>query len=613
MYNFKKTDTTWQSLPKEILSAIFVHINDSNDLLQLQLVCTSWSVFAYQNLYRSITLDDYTVELLKSKFKPWFYVSSIKFPDDVSYSKFGYGVDYLDILVRLCPNIVRVEASNDEGELYKALLFLHGEGYLQHIQYLPDYAYHDAVDIKNLYGFAATSMRKTLVRVFFENINYPADGSIHFIMSDYLVEFPRLKELELAFTASSFFYEMDTIIERCGSALKTIRMLLANTESSLRKTTFPALNLDKVMQRPQVKSLHIGVSQCTTRDLQFIMHKFTGLEKLVIENEGFEDDEAARRLIANGLLSTQVYLDTFAYLITLSYFEACRLSILTDIKETLAFWSRHSQLKAMVIGGAPVIAEEDVLFTVMNCREGEGEFSQTSFEHKEDGAWEMKLDIYYHDFAAIYKQTLEQFRGNTIQHIQLLLWEPSEIEMGGVIGDSLGYIIDHYTAVKEILLEDARLSSFEARTVDKHLKRLKLYSCSINPDAMLQLSSSISHINKLIIDRSTMLNNTPNDCCFYINMPHTSFGVITVWCGNAESALIMLCKSPPDGSGETIMRYYDVGTGGCLEIDENVYNRHLAKKEVDRLYNVIVIHYQNLDTLIIPGKYECTISVEHNQ
>lgn len=49
----------------------------------------------------------------------------------------------------------------------------------------------------------------------------------------------------------------------------------------------------------------------------------------------------------------------------------------------------------------------------------EREPNETTFEYKEDGACEIKLDTQCQDYMTSCKQTLEQFSGNTIEDINI--------------------------------------------------------------------------------------------------------------------------------------------------------------------------------------------------
>ncbi|CAO0798989.1 unnamed protein product [Mucor circinelloides] len=206
------------------------------------------------------------------------------------------------------------------------------------------------------------------------------------------------------------------MIKNCNTTFKSCGVTLANTNVGLHRASFPIFDLYKVTRRPQVKTLHVSSTELTTRVLKYIMHKLTGLTKLIIECESFDNIEPIDKRLANNYLSLQTYLDAFEYMISLDYFEARRLSIASSVRELQAFWAKRPQLKALTISGTPRYPREVFSLLVMNT---ERELNKTALEYKEDGACEMKLDIQYQDYTTSCKQTLEQFSGNTIEDINM--------------------------------------------------------------------------------------------------------------------------------------------------------------------------------------------------
>lgn len=614
---------SWSSLPKELLSIIFKECFETSDLLQLQLVCKSWSFVAYEQLYYHIITDKRTSSLLAhtlehSKYQPRFFVKGIELAGSL-FDEEEPDIDSLYTLVPLCPNLTHVIADEDMlcNTLYLCLLEMHQRGCLQHLEYLPEYPYDKASLFRNLYNKAAMAMKNTLTQLYivhnYDDIidsQFEDDPEINMLIQ--LQQFPKMEDLTVIYGADELFYEADTFIDACSTTVKQMFITLINRNVSFARSQFPALDLGSVRASPHVKSLHIGVLELTARDLLYMAHKFTGLKQLIIEGQALEDGEAVDRMLADGLLSAQEYIDAFEWMISIKSFEIVNLPLAANIREMLAFWAKRPQLKAMTIAES---SDDDpsgaATFSIMNT-EGEVNGNETHFRSKEKGAWEMYVNIDYEEPTILYKETLKMFKGSTVEHIRLLSHTKME-EGSEIIGESFNYVMEHFTAIKEIDVTGAQLVSFHATTVHKTLAKLDFLCCSITSRALLQLSPHVCYIESLEFSIVTLLNDSANDDDFLIDMPQTSIGDVAVWHDNKKGFFVKVCKHrSSDTAQDTIQQYFMMNKDGKSELKEDFYNEILSNEEICSTYNIVVIRCADLKTLRVRSdRLDYSIDVDY--
>lgn len=170
---------SWSELSQELLSTIFENIESVMDLLQLQLLCKSWSTAAYKQLYRSISLRNMPPlslvhTLIESKHESRFCVKMIDFGKQLpceSVLESDEGNDPRLLVLRLCPNITRLQATDLKAPetLYTQLFALRNQGYLQHVQYLPAIKYLRSFQnaaFRNVYKNTAIAMKETLAHLY---------------------------------------------------------------------------------------------------------------------------------------------------------------------------------------------------------------------------------------------------------------------------------------------------------------------------------------------------------------------------------------------------------------------------------------------------------------
>lgn len=160
------------------------------------------------------------------------------------------------------------------------------------------------------------------------------------------------------------------------------------------------------------------------------------------------------------------------------------------------------------------------------------------------------------------------------------------------MGKYFNYVMEHFTAIREIDVSDAQLVSFHATTVHKTLTKLAFLCCSITSNALLQLSSHVCHIEKLNFNLVTLLNDSTGDDGFTVDMPQTSIGEIFVWQGNKKDFLAKVCKSRPSGTAQGIIQYFVIDEDGNFEIEGGFYNE-MVSIEVCHLTCNVVYQLQN--------------------
>lgn len=140
-------------IPIEISNEIFYHSN-KEDLLQCALACKSWEMPALQSLYGDLTLDAYSVYLLKSK---------LKWDADKRDGYFKYGsfvkslVIHYDDKINLedaLPDVTDIDCIPDEDCEFN------GEDLIRLLEYLPNIQvldFHESVHVAKYYQFIIDS------------------------------------------------------------------------------------------------------------------------------------------------------------------------------------------------------------------------------------------------------------------------------------------------------------------------------------------------------------------------------------------------------------------------------------------------------------------------
>ncbi|KAL9548277.1 hypothetical protein MBANPS3_005758 [Mucor bainieri] len=527
----------WNQLPKELLALIFSNIKKQSDILQLQLVRKNWSEAAADSLYRNIAFSHVNVPLLvktliETDGKYRFRVKSI---DTILYwpsTTRNYAYDDLLTLLRLCPNITRIQSSNEERSLHADISRLHSQGYLQHLQYIPDpkesSAYSQRIQHDATYDSTALALRKTLARLVIinnrsNNLNQPSHEKAEINLLQHLKDFLQLKNLIVSNTTNELLFEMITFITQRSHTLQELELNLDNFQAASQTQQPPTLDLNQLSRRPNIRRLEITAKNITDRDLQCIQRSDT------IHKEVFP--------------SLAAYLDAFNYVIHLEYFQLRVLPVIHGIDEILTFWSKQPQINAIDFAESSFKQEKDlVLLTVKNTKSSKG-YCVDMDDDEYDG-WLIRLNAYSENFDTFYKQALQQFSRSAIEYI-------SVFAVSIDVGNSLDYIIDHYTYVKDIHLEQVGLSSFHAEAAGKRLERLGLKDCEIEPNVLLQLSSSVQFIGVLDLERCSMLNDGVfSEEILTVNMPETDIDFLDVYHREEFgvddfSWLIKVCTSSP--------------------------------------------------------------------
>ncbi|EPB88476.1 hypothetical protein HMPREF1544_04711 [Mucor circinelloides 1006PhL] len=235
-----------------------------------------------------------------------------------------------------------------------------------------------------------------------------------------------------------------------------------------------------------------------------------------------------------GALSSSTYIDTFNYVVPMKSFELHNLPVVSGAMEILAYWSKFPQVDTIDIAESGIKERDVLLLTVNNTMQSKRYFGKDT----EDDGWIVKLDAYYRDFNIFYQQALKQFSGSAIQYIRLHAlgrWETRSTGENTTIGNSLGYFIDHYTAIKDVFLGSATISSFQAEATGQQLKKLAFAFCQIEPIFFPQLSSSVELINRLCVGTCMMRSGGLFDYkILIIDMSQTAIGDINLHHANNE-------------------------------------------------------------------------------
>ncbi|CAO0798937.1 unnamed protein product [Mucor circinelloides] len=266
-----------------------------------------------------------------------------------------------------------------------------------------------------------------------------------------------------------------------------------------------------------------------------------------------------------GALSSSTYIYTFNYVVPMKSFELHNLPVVSGAMEILAYWSKFPQVDTIDIAESE-IKERDVLLLVNNTMQSKRYFGKDT----EDDGWIVKLDAYYRDFNILYQQALKQFSGSAIQYIRLHAlgrWETRYTGENTTIGNSLGYFIDNYTAIKDVFLGSATISSFQAEATGQQLKSSFLRFVKLSPIFFLNylqvLSSSKDYAGGLF-DYKILI----------IDMPQTAIGDINVHHANDEdnSQFFYLVKVRISSPIQK-MCYFKMDVNKVLYLQEQAYEQ----------------------------------------
>ncbi|KAF1796522.1 hypothetical protein V8B55DRAFT_1469585 [Mucor lusitanicus] len=577
-------DVSWQTLPNEVLWLIFTAIEKTNDLVQLQQVCKHWSHLAYQRLYHTACIDQtpflmpYARTLQHSTYQPRYLVMAIDlgnyFPTSDG-ARSGKYKKFIHRVARLCPYIVRITAGLNapSKSFYQAVLELHQQGYLQHVQCLPDFSYKDAYKSETEYYRLVTAMKASLTRVSIAKNPFSKIYGHHpeINLWEHLKTFPRLEELGVSYKDDGFLYEADAFIAKCIAPAVNIHVHLKGFSEFLSE---PLDLVTMTPAQPQVKRLDVDIFRFIVKDLDYIMYKFTGLESFSIKNTRDQRNEFILIQPEGGNAGLlHMCLKLFQFLVSLKRFMVSKLWFPSFNIGLFSFWAQHPQLKALTISKCSMFEAEAAYMTVLSRDKGAGFKLTSDFEDIKDGAYEMKLDLNHFNFALYYSQILELFKGNTIEALclcDITATGPAdtESERRKSVGNSLGYVIDHYTAINDIQIHRANCHTMNAHTVKKQLQRLTFKQCSIHPHALRQLSGSVERIQKLILNEVVMVNADQQNHSFNINMPQTIIDDLRIINYAARVYLVKLCVSEPS----PVTRYLQIQADDVAYMEPDTYS-----------------------------------------
>ncbi|KAL9542065.1 hypothetical protein MBANPS3_008797 [Mucor bainieri] len=583
-------DISWQTLPNEVLWLIFTGVENRSDLVQLQLVCKHWSYLAYQRLYHTASIDQTpllrpyteTLEHSTTPYQPHLLVMAIDLGDyfpTQCYSRSERYKTFVHAVARLCPHITRIKAGlkAPSKSFYRDVRSLHQEGYFQHMEQLPDYSYAEAYESESEYYRLVVAMKASLTHVSIAKHPFSSkalwDERFETNMWQQLRAFPRLEQLNVSYRNEGFLHEADAFITKCVAPTVSIHAHLTGFSHHLARQP---LDFDAVIPQPQVKHLEIDIFCFNFKDLTYIMRKFTGLELFSAKN--MQDQKVAPMMIhleeggSNDGSLVDHYLKTFRYLVSLKRFKVSRLWFPKFNTELFAFWAEHPQLTAITFSKCLRYEAEAAYMTVMTRNSRETGFKLADFQDKntKDGACEMELAFNHFNFSLYYSQALELFKGSTIESMclrDITAATPAESEdrddeRRKTVGNSLGYIIDHYTALKDIQLHQVNCRTFKAHAVERQLQSLTFEECRLSPHVLQQLSRS------LILYEVVMVHADRQNHSLVIDMPQTAIGDMRVINYSTGLYLVKLCVSEPS----PVTQYLQIQANDVVYMDQNTYD-----------------------------------------
>lgn len=366
---------SWQTIPGELLDEALACLDDPTDTLQAMSVCENWRRIAYPRIYASISLKSaHNASLLantlkESKYGPGVLVKELGFGDLWSTGN----KKQLLTLISQCPKLICLNADIRKitDELYPDLLDLFDQGHLQHIQSIPSFWFYESKALKDLYSCTALAMKGNLTHLQVVEPTATPEFRMsrreqskkclevgHINLLEHLTSFPRLRTIDVDYVVATFLYEQDSVIDLCATQTSKVHFKLSNSglfkqsrqpEEVPKLPKLPQLELEKIKQLPYIKELLISGNIVTTRDLEYIMHKFTGLNKISVGGGNLHDYTLIDWLASNGVLSKKVYTRFLQFLISIGNFEAESLTTTLEVEELLEGVAKHRQVKTMTL------------------------------------------------------------------------------------------------------------------------------------------------------------------------------------------------------------------------------------------------------------------------
>ncbi|KAL9542902.1 hypothetical protein MBANPS3_008375 [Mucor bainieri] len=518
--------SSWESLPKELLKAIFTNSVVRAQDLQLQLTCKSWNKVAKEIRYHQLHISQFTTRSSVEKL-----IESLQQPNNearhivkqFNLCDASHAQDLATTILSLCPNLTTLFGSelNQEATetLLDALYLLRSGGLLQRLEIvrLPLYS-TDSGQLEEKYNRAMLKCRP---------YNAPPQ---HFIEAlDRLAEFPRLKALKITLECITYLYEVDSFIQKLDRKIDTLTICLQNDRVL---QPLESVNYSNIMPRPHMKKLNINIDKLRAEDLEYIMNKFPELESLEVHFIG-DTNEVPASLTLDTTNSLNIMARFLEYLVELPSYVLDWITIpTTRLRPTLSDIKKYIHITELTISDAvPAIPNTHFCLLPRNATD-RYECSGYMFlltrqqQQQRKSLYEYALDLMKEDIRQL---TLE------------CAIEDADPEDEGVRqehtaackdqGDAVVVALNTLPFLKSLSAENAVITTIAPSTTNPTSSKLKLekvtFGTGIHPDAYFEMSRRISHVKIFTIDISYG-GNQVDSRGYFINMPHTTFGDIRI-------------------------------------------------------------------------------------
>lgn len=516
-----KMKRSWNDLPQELLHIIFESpAITKQTLLELNHVSKNWSQAAKEVLYFVIDLNGQNIHQ---------FLYTMKVPDShcgnyVKVVRFEEGVDliedYLTDVIRVCTNLTELwVGSVVHDDYYQQLQYLHEEkGKLQHYQdgSPPDDSQHNS--LFRDYSNAMLAMKKSVGTLYLVDTRLEASSNEYTTEGfDYLAhrldQFPRLERLVIKTYAPKYLYENDCLIQKCSRNLVATSIVAYNAQMLTRPVSRPSLDMNSVQKRPFVKCLLVNADVLTTTDMEYLMHTYPNVKDFICHSRQLETSFRWRDFSENGVYSPETCARFVNFAAQVRDLELYNLSFpINALEPVLLSIAKRPEVKTLQISAGLFDGVEHASLNLISAQNSH----LYRLNEKNAKSWDTQLVLTTQDIKEPYKNLLNIFRGDTIEHLTLNTCPFDESQSVTALiqmqrlGNSLGQVLDSFPNLKEIYLSSVVIRGFSKEGISRHhLKTLSMQKTILHDWIPTRLSPHISKIDHFILREMMILGDSP--------------------------------------------------------------------------------------------------------
>ncbi|KAI9271010.1 hypothetical protein EDC94DRAFT_690904 [Helicostylum pulchrum] len=273
------------SLPSEILTLIFNHL-EIKGLLHCQLTSKQWHINSLTHIYSNVDLYSgeearLFIRAISNSPQLGKYLNIIDLSDVLN----GMNDEILETITQHCPNITEIKCSEKYLSFWTQLMHAGRQGQLPYLKVLPD---PDYTNWKS-YVYTALSFKNSLT-----SLDILGDDGLrgYRTLCDQLDQFKSLQRLDFGIQSYMYLSHFDGLIDKCPH-LKELTFCVDTDAIQPPNEPEPM-----VRPRPDIHILNCDWELiCTESQLEYVMRKFSNLQKLRIWATGREPEVSGPALI----------------------------------------------------------------------------------------------------------------------------------------------------------------------------------------------------------------------------------------------------------------------------------------------------------------------------